>query len=130
MELLRDKPEFKETIEGNIFLLQDIESIIENVDVEVDFAGDKDEMITNILDCINKNVCEIKIGDDFIGESISDKQILVIAIFEILEKYTGEVEVINKKEITLEIIDKMSDFVKENYGLSIKESYLQTQSLM
>jgi hypothetical protein len=130
MELLKDKPEFKETIENNFFFKNELSDIIGDIEVTVDFDDDKDEMITELVEAITEHCTDIKFGDEKVGDSLSDKQELAIAIFELLNNYTGEVIVENKKEIIDQVIEKMSLFVKENYGLSIKEAYLQSLSLL
>lgn len=130
MELLKDKPEFKETIENNIFLLKDLEDIIEDIEVEVSFDDDKDDIVSDIVECINENLLQITIGKEIVGEAIEDKQILALAIYEVLDEYSPAVEVENRKQIALDIIDKMSEFVKENYGISIKEAYLLSANML
>lgn len=107
----------------------DLIDIISEIEAETNF-DDKDEIVTSIVDTIDLHVKDITIGDDKIGESIEDKQILAIAIYEAINEYESSVEVTNTEEITENIINKMSEFVKENYGLSIKEAYLQTMSIL
>lgn len=130
MKLLKDLPEFKETIEGNLFFKNDIADSLEDVDVEISFAESKDEIITEIVGLLNNHCDEISIGGEKIGESIKDKQILAIAIFEAIDEFSCDITVTNKSEIADEVIDKMSIFVKENYGISIKEAYLQSMSIL
>lgn len=126
MQLLKDKPEFKETIENNIFFRNELLEILESSDFEISFETDKQDIITEIVEKINKYSEDIKLGDDKIGEAVTDKQGLAIAIFEVFDSYTGEVELESKDQTVDELIDSISAFVKENYGLSIKEAYKQS----
>ena len=130
MELLKDRPEFKETIENNFFFKNEIADILDDIEAEVSFLPDKDDIITEIVEQIDKFSEDINIGKEKVGESIEDKQGLAIAIFEVINSYTGELEITNKSIITEEVINKLSEFVKINYGLSIKEAYLQSSSLL
>lgn len=98
MELLKDKPEFKETIENNFFFRNEIIDIIDGIEAEVDLECDKDEMITNIVDAISKHCVNIEINGEKVGESIKDKQDLAIAIFDTVNAFTGDISIINKKK--------------------------------
>lgn len=127
MELLRDLPEFKETIENNLFLLSDIQNIVEDIDVEIDYS---DDIISDIVDKIDKYCIPLEVNYIKVAEVIEDKRELAIAIFEAINEYECTINITNKKEIADDIIEKMSEFVKENYGISIKEAYLQTVGIL
>lgn len=130
MELLRDKPEFKEKIEDNIFLAQEVEEIIDDVEVETDYSEAKEDIISEILEKIGQNVKDLEIGGRKIGEVIESKEVLALDIFNLLSDFECDVTVTNKREISADVIEKMSEFVRENYGISIKETYLQTVGIL
>lgn len=132
MELLKDRPEFKEKIEDNIFLAQEIADIIDDIEVELDFAEAKQDIIGEILEKIGQNVKDLEIGGEKIGEIIKSKEVLALDIFNVLSDFDChcDITVLNKEEITKDVIDKMSEFVRENYGISIKEAYLQSMSIL
>lgn len=115
--LLKDLPGFAETIDNNTTLLSKIRDHLADIEVENNFDTISDTIISSIAKSLEGAEFIIKNGNEI---EIDDRQLLAQTIWgNIEDDLTNQEDFIvqNDNQLSLFILNDVTEFVNENYQL-------------